>query len=362
MNHENRAHAKLSASGSKQWLNCTPSIRLSEGFPDTTSPDAELGTKAHELADNRLQWFLDKKTKLIDADEEMIEYVGRYTSYVMERYHAALAETLDAVLMIEQRLDFSEWVPFGFGTGDAVIVSDGVLEIIDLKYGIGVPVSARNNSQLMLYALGAVNAYYAVYGFHTVKMTIIQPRLDSITTHDLLVTDLLRWANEIAMPKAKLAFDGEGEFVSGSHCRWCKAKSVCRKRAEDNLKMAQFEFKTPDLLTDSELSEILSNADELSRWCKDIQAYVLERVQSGLELEGWELVEGRSTRKIEDDAKAVQRLLSEGYSEDQIHTKKLLGIGALEKLVGKKQFSNLLDDCIVKVQGEQKLKRKLEEF
>lgn len=362
MNHENRSHAKLSASGSNQWLNCTPSIRLSEGFADTTSPDAQLGTKAHELAENRLQWYLDKSIKLIDAESEMLGYISIYTNYVIERYHAAMAETLDAVLMLEQRLDFSEWVPLGFGTGDAVIVSDGVLEIIDLKYGIGVPVSARNNSQLMLYALGAINAYYAVYGFHTVRMTIVQPRLDSISCYDMVVTDLLKWANEIVIPKAKQAFAGEGEFVSGSHCKWCKAKYVCRKRAEDNLEMAKFEFRKADLLTDSELSEILSNADELSRWVKDIQAYVLERVQNGMDLEGWELVEGRSSRKIDKVELASEKLLAEGFTSDQIYNKELLGIGALEKLVGKKQFSTLLDDCIVKVQGTQKLKRKQEEF
>lgn len=358
INHVERAHARLSASGSKQWLTCTPSVRLSEPFPDRTSPDAELGTKAHELAENRLRWMLHKNVEVFEADPEMLKYVSVYTDYVMERYHAALAETLDSVIMLEQRLDFSRYVPDGFGTGDAVIVSDGILEIIDLKYGIGVPVSAFANSQLQLYALGAVETYYEMYGFHTVRVTIVQPRLDSISSWDIDVVDLRHWGEDYVMPRAKLAHDGAGDFVSGSHCRWCKAKQICRKRAEDNLEMAKYEFRKPELLTDDELNEILIRADELSKWAEDIKNYAIDRLKDGLEIPGWELAPGRITRKIDDEEKAANVLRSCGFEDGTIFKKELLGIGALEKLMGKKEFSTILDPYIAKVEGKQTLKRR----
>ena len=217
--HSERAHARLSASGSKRWLTCTPSPRLEEGFPEESSPFALEGTVAHELAENRLRFFLFKDAVLTDGDTEMIDHVGYYTNLVIERYHAALAETLDAIILLEQRLDFSNWVPDGFGTGDVVIISDNVLEVIDLKYGKGVPVSAKDNSQMMLYALGAIHVYHAIYGFEKVKMTIVQPRLDSISTDEKTVEELLKWAEEYIKPRADLAIRGEGDFVAGDHCR-----------------------------------------------------------------------------------------------------------------------------------------------
>lgn len=357
MGHENRAHAKLSASGSKQWLTCTPSIKLSEPFPDTYSADAAQGTKAHEIAENRLRWMLRETVALLPVDPEMLEYVSVYTNYVMERYHAALADTLDAVLLLEQRLDFSKYVPDGFGTGDTVIVADSWLEIIDLKYGIN-RVNAMGNSQLQLYALGAIEKYYGLYKFDTVRVTIVQPRLDSISSWDIDVSDLEAWGNDFVKPRAELAINGEGELVSGSHCRYCKAKYVCRKRAEDNLEMAKFEFRKPDLLTDDELNEILDRADELSKWVKDVMTYALDRAKAGLEIPGWELAAGRSTRKIVDPEGAAAHLTTLGYEPDQIYVTELKGIGALEKLVGKKEFAVALAHYIEKVEGEQKLKRR----
>lgn len=355
--HEDRAHAKLSASGSKQWLTCTPSIKLSEPFPDETTIHATEGTRAHELAENRLRWMLNKSTKLIDADPEMLDYVSMYTGYVMERYHAALADTLDAVMLLEQRLDFSQYVPQGFGTGDTVIVSDGWLEIIDLKYGMNA-VHAIGNSQLQLYALGAVEKYYNLYNFNTVRVTIVQPRLDSITSWDIDVSDLEAWGNDFVKPRAELAMKGEGDLVSGPHCRYCKARFVCRKRAEDNLEMAKFEFRKPDLLTDDELNEILDRADDLSKWVKDVLTYALEVAKSGKDIPGWELAAGRSVRKITDPEGAAAHLTNLGYEPEQIYTTELKGIGALEKLVGKKEFTAALEKYIEKVEGEQKLKRR----
>ena len=355
--HEHRAHAKLSASGSKQWLTCTPSIKLSEPFPDTSSPQAEEGTKAHELAENRLLWMLDKTTKLYDADPEMLVYVTVYVNYVMERYHAALADTLDASLLLEQRLDFSKYVPDGFGTGDVVIVSDGWLEIIDLKYGMN-PVQAIGNSQLQLYALGAIERYYGIFDFDKVRVTIVQPRLDSISSWEIDVPDLMQWGELFVKPRAEMAIRGEGEYVSGSHCRYCKARFVCRKRAEDNLEMAKYEFKKPDLLTDGELSEILDRADELSKWVKDVMEYSLSFVKLGNDIPGWELAAGRAVRKITAPDQAGELLRDLGFGMDQIYKTELRGIGDLEKLLGKKEFSAVLGAYIDKVEGEPKLKRR----
>lgn len=357
VDHQNRAHAKLSASGSKQWLSCTPSIKLSEPFPDTYSADAEQGTTAHELAENRLRWALDKTIPLMDGDREMLLYVTMYANYVLERYHAALAETLDAELLLEQRLDFSHIVPDGFGTGDAVIVADGLLEIIDLKYGMN-RVEAIGNSQLQLYAIGAIEKYFNLYNFRTVRVTIVQPLLDSITSWDIDVDDLIAWGNEFVKPRAELAIKGEGEFVSGSHCRYCKARHICRKRAEDNLEMAKFEFSEPNLLTDSELNEILLRADELSKWVSDVKDYALNRLLNGMEIEGWELASGRSTRKIIEPDEAAKTLLQLGYQADQIYSTELIGIGGLEKLVGKKEFTSILGAYIERVEGKQTLKRR----
>lgn len=358
LEHENRAHAKLSASGSKQWLTCTPSIKLSEPFPDRPSKEAKEGTIAHELAENRLRWAIHKQGTLYEADREMLEYVSVYTNYVIERYHAVLADTLDAVMLLEQRLDFSKYVPEGFGTGDVVLVGDNILEIIDLKYGLGVPVQAYNNTQLRLYALGAIETYKSIYNFDTVRVTIVQPRLDSISSWDIDVAEIERWGEEYVKPRALMAHKGEGEYISGEHCRWCKAKHVCRKRAEDNLEAAKFEFKQPDLLTDDELNEILIRADELNKWVKDVTTYALERVKAGLDLSGWELASGRSQRKIAEPVEAARLLTDLGYSESQIYQVELLGIGALEKLLGKKEFAVVLEPYVVKVEGEQKLKRR----
>lgn len=350
--HSERAHARLSASGSKRWLTCTPSPRLEDGFPEESSSFALEGTTAHELAENRLKFFLFKDAVLTDGDAEMIDHVGYYTNFVIERYHAALAETLDAIILLEQRLDFSNWVPDGFGTGDVVIISDNVLEVIDLKYGKGVPVSAKDNSQMMLYALGAIHSYHAIYGFEKVKMTIVQPRLDSISTDEKTVEELLKWAEEYIKPRADLAIRGEGDFVAGDHCRFCRARFQCRARAEDNLKMAQYEFKNAELLEDHELADILNRAEALSKWVNDISNYTLKRALDGKQIEGWKLVEGQSKRKIADEKEAAKVLLSEGYSEDSIFSKSLQGIGALEKLIGKARFKEMLEPFVIKPQGK----------
>ncbi|MDF2902401.1 MAG: putative protein p51 [Bacillus sp. (in: firmicutes)] len=364
--HADRAHAILSASGSKRWLTCTPSAKLEQDFPDQTSEFAQEGTAAHELSEIYLQLHTGQISKTAFSrrlnkfkkentfySQEMDDYVQSYVDFVIERINEATAISADAVILLEQRLDFSHWVPHGFGTGDVVLIADSVMEIIDLKYGKGVPVSAEENTQMRLYALGAINQFGMLYEFETVRMTIVQPRLDSISTDEMNADDLLRWADDYVKPKADMAMSGEGEFVSGVHCRFCKARFTCRKRAEDNLEMAKYEFQVPNLLSHEEIGEILAQADELQKWAKEVQSYALEQAENhGVKFPGWKLVEGRSTRKYSDEEAVAQTLMSEGYGEDVIYSKSLLGITNMEKAIGKKVFAEVLDGYVIKPSGK----------
>ncbi|MBC1605686.1 DUF2800 domain-containing protein [Listeria rocourtiae] len=360
------AHAKLSASGSSRWLNCTPSISLESKFPEQEGGGifAREGTLAHSFGELILQRFnreIDKakfirKRNLLKNhelyDETMIDHVEVYTSVVIEKFQEAHAEDDDAVLSIEQRLDYSKWARGGFGTGDAVIVGNGVVEIVDLKYGKGVPVFAEENSQLMLYGLGAYHAFESVYDLHTVKMTIVQPRLDSITEFEMDVSDLLDWADNVVKPAALLADKGEGELVPGSWCKFCKAKSICKARAEANLTFTSYDFKDPRLMQPDEIGAVLRQAAELSSWADDVKKFALKEVEAkGVKFPGWKLVEGRSNRKYVDEETIIGVLELEGYSEDELMNKKMKGIGDLEKLVGKKKVDTILGDLIVKSPG-----------
>lgn len=336
-----RKHAILSASGAHRWLNCPPSARLEEHFPDEPSPYAEEGTKAHKLAEGILLDKIDEPAP--DEMNEMFEHVSRYVEVVLEKLIPG------ADLYIEQRLDFSPWVPEGFGTGDAVIVSDDVLEIIDLKYGKGVQVDAEGNPQLRLYALGAYNQFGMIYNFDRVRMTIVQPRLDHVSTEKLSLKELLQWGEEIK-PIAQKAFKGEGEFNPGPHCRFCKARRSCRARAEANLELAKYEFRKPELLSMEEIAEILKQAEDLAAWAKDVKEYALTQAyRHGVKFPGWKVVEGRSTRKITDEAALAERLAAEGYAPFK---KVMKTLTELEKTVGKKKFAELADGLIVKPPGK----------
>lgn len=366
MTHAQRAHAVLSASSAHRWLTCPPSARLEEQFEDTTSEYAKEGTAAHELAELHLQRFLGKITKHAYTSQlnrfkkeneyfsqEMLDYTQNYADIVIEKINEARAQTANAVVLLEQRLDFSPWVPEGFGTGDVVIISEGTIEVIDLKYGKGVPVSAINNSQMRLYALGALNQFGMLYDIECVRMTIVQPRLDSISTDELLTEMLLKWANEVVKPTAEQAYSGEGEFLAGDHCRFCRVRYTCRARAEKNLELARYEFQSPPELTHVEIGKILTQADQLQKWVKDVQKYALNQAEKhGAKFPGWKLVEGRSNRKYADEEVVVSTLKANGFSEDKIYQKKLLGITAMEKLLGKKKFEKLLGELVVKPAGK----------
>lgn len=348
-------HALLSASSSKRWLNCTPSARLEEQFGrENAGPYAEEGTAAHALAEHKVKKCLRKRSKRPVSDyqcDEMEECTDGYASYVMEQVELAKQDCKDPVVLIEQRLDYSAYVPEGFGTGDLLIVADKTLTVIDLKYGKGVAVDAEWNPQMMLYGLGALELFDAIYDIETVRMTIYQPRLESVSTWEISVPDLMEWVETELKPKAQLAIRGEGEFHCGSWCRFCKAKNTCRARAEEYLRLAQMEFKPPALLSDEEIAEVLKVADELAKWSADVYAFATdEAITHGKKWTGFKLVEGRSNRKYTDEEEVAEAAKAAGYTD--IYKKSLVGITEMEKLMGKKKFAEVLGKLVYKPQGK----------
>lgn len=356
-----RKHALLSASGAKRWLSCPPSARLEENYADSTSSYAEEGTRAHTLAEARIRHdmlgVIDTKAlkriwKKVAPDTEMEEMTELYQDIITEKFAAAKAKTKDAMLLVEEKLDFSHIVPDGFGTGDIIIIADGTLEVIDLKYGKGVPVYAEENPQTRLYGVGALNKFGFLYDIQEVAMTIVQPRLDNVSTETLSVEELTSWSEDYVKPRALLADQGEGEFCAGEHCRFCKAKAICRARAEEALSIAQHEFAKPPVLEDEEIPDILMVLDKAEAWIKDIRDYAHTKALSGAKWRGFKLVEGRSNRCYIDEEIVADKLKTEGYNENQIYNKKLKGITDMEKLVGKKNFPEVLGEFVIKPKGK----------
>ena len=352
MAHENRAHAVLSASSSKRWLNCPPSAKLNAEIPDITTEYAKEGTDAHELAEYKVNQLLgiktDNPTENLDYyDQEMEDCTDSYAQYISE----VISKYSDPIVMVEQRLDFSRYVPDGFGTGDCIIVADDILTVIDFKYGKGVAVEAEYNPQMMLYALGALEMFSILYDINEVKMVIFQPRIENISEFSMPVSDLMNWAENELKPKAELAAKGEGEFCAGEHCRFCKVKATCRKRAEYNLAIAKYDFAPPDMLEDSEIEMILERADSLTAWAADVKEYALSEALKGRKWNGYKVVEGRSNRKYTDEkmaAAVVKKAGKDPYSEP-----KILGITEMTKLLGgKKKFDELLSKYVCKPQGK----------
>lgn len=347
-------HAKLSPSAADRWIHCPGSIRLSEQLPPAPSSEfAEEGTTAHALAELKVQGK-PATSEILSSPfycGEMEEATDYYAGIIWEKMAAAGP---DAVLMVEQRLDLDEWVPGGFGTADAVIISDDLIEVVDLKYGKGIRVDAAGNPQLRIYGLGLVNLFGDLYDFTKIRMTIVQPRLDHVSSEELGVMDLLIWANHTVKPAAAEALDQTivPKTACGAWCRWCPAKAVCRTRAEANLELARYDFKKPDLLEVSEIADILGRIDELQRWASDVQTYALEQAVAGEHFTGWKLVEGRSVRKYADDLAVAEKLQAAGFPEAALYERKLLGLTAMEKLVGKKKLTETLGDLIVKPAGK----------
>lgn len=345
-------HAVLSASSSHRWLHCNPSARLELEFEDRETEAAAEGTAAHALAEHKLRKALKMRStrpvSKYDSDE-MELYTDGYVEFVLEAFEEARQDCPDPKVLIEQRLDFSCYVPDGFGTGDCLIVADKLLHIIDLKYGQGVLVNAEENPQMMLYALGALRIFDCLYDIETVSMTIYQPRRENVSTYTMSREDLLAWAETVLAPAAKLAYEGKGEFKAGGHCQFCKAKANCRKRAEYNLELARYDFEMPALLGDDEVAAILTKADELVSWAGDIKDYALQKALSGTKFTGFKVVEGRSNRKYTDEAAVAKAVEDAGYEP---YEKKLLGITAMSQALGRKKFEELLGGLVYKPPGK----------
>lgn len=350
-------HAILSASSSHRWLECPPSAMLERQFPNTTSTAAEEGTAAHALAEHKLNFHLNHKSiyqPSIYDNEEMEGHTDDYVAYVMEQVNKAKETCKLPLVLLEERLDFSDYVPDGFGTGDCVIISDDKLQIIDLKYGLGVLVEAEDNPQMMLYALGALVTYGVLYDIKEVSMTIFQPRRENISTWTISVEELYQWAEEVVKPTAKIAIQGKGDFHPGSHCTFCKAKVQCRARADANLKLAQLEFQKAPLLEDFEIEEVLAVINDLTKWASEVQAYALDMaVNRGKEWVGYKLVAGRSVRKYANEEQVAQTAIAHGF--EGIYKKSLIGLTEMTKLMGKKQFDEILGELIIKPQGKPSL-------
>jgi len=356
-----RKHALLSASSAERWINCTPAARLTEKLKDTTSTYAAEGTLAHKIGELKLyeylfpsgcyeaDWALIKSNELFYAG--MIDEVSIYTDYVIEQFNEAVQATGDPIIFLEERLDFSNYVPEGFGTGDCIIIADGALEIIDLKFGKGVEVSAEDNPQLMLYALGAYEKYGFIYDIQNIKMTIAQVRLGNISSSVISSATLLGWAEDVVMPAAQLAFAGEGEQVPGSWCKFCGLKAECKARAEKNL---AFVKKYQDAtITLGLMAAILDQSGEIVSWISDVTETALIKALDGEEIPGYKVVEGRSNRQISDDAALAEILEKETAKPEEIWKPKALQtITALEKLFSKKRFAELAQAYIVKPPGK----------
>ena len=346
-------HALLSASSSHRWLHCNPSARLEREFADRETIAAAEGTAAHALAEHKLKRKLklrsERPVSPFDTDE-MEVCTDDYADFVMEQVTKERRRDLDTQVFIEQRLDFSCYVPEGFGTGDCLIVSRGRLHIIDLKYGQGLLVDSEENPQMMLYALAALNQYEEQYQIKKVKLTIFQPRRDNVSTWETTVAKLKKWATKDLVPKAQKAFRGEGEYCPGEWCIFCKAAVKCRARAEDKLRLAQSEFKMPPLLTDAEIESVLAKLPDIKKWADEIQEYALVKALAGKEWTGFKLVEGRSVRKFTDERAVVKAANEAGYHD--IYKQSLISITEMEKLMGKAEFSKVLGALVTKPQGK----------
>ena len=344
------SHALLGASSAKRWLECTPSARATEAAECETSSFAEEGSRAHLLAEHKLKGILGLAREPLpegaEFDPEMEECTDDYAQFCAGLWSDAGKGSVPAV---EVRVDFSEYVPEGYGTADFVLVGDRFIHIVDLKYGKGIPVSAVENPQMKLYAIGAIAAYGDLFEIGDVRMTIFQPRLGNVSTFETTRRELEDWAENYVKPRADLAWKGLGEFKEGEWCRFCKIKALCRKRAESNLELAKLDFRDPATLTDEEIADVLSKSEELASWAGDVREYALAEALKGKKFPGWKVVEGKSTRRFTDEeavAKAVEALGKDPYRRS------LLTITDMTKLLGKKGFEATLGAYVEKPHGK----------
>ena len=345
-------HALLSPSSSARWINCPPSVRMSEAIEEKPSEAAAEGTAAHALCEYKLREILgyeqpDIRENLNYYNKEMEDCTEEYRNYINELLTEH--DGRKPLMFVEQRVDFSKFVKDGFGTSDCIIINNDTIFVVDFKYGTGVKVDALNNTQMMIYAIGALEMFDGIFDISHVVMTIFQPRLDNVSTFEMTKDALFHWAVTKLKPAADMAFEGVGEFSCGDHCRFCKAKSVCRARAEYNLKLAQYDFEMPAKLEDIEIEGLLGKLDKLIAWANDIKEYALDEAVKGKKWNGYKLVEDRSNRKYTDEKTVADKVTNAGYDP---YEKKVLGITAMTKLLGKKKFEELLGGLVEKPQGK----------
>lgn len=347
-------HALLSASGAHKWLHCSPSACLEQTYADRESEAAAEGTAAHALAEYKLKTALNQQAERPKSQyetDEMNVCTENYVEFVLESIAQARLLCRDPIVLIEQHLDFSCYVPDGFGTGDAMIVGDGVLHIIDFKYGRGVLVDAAENPQMMLYALGALQQFGNLYDMNQASMTIFQPRRENVSTWSIPISELLSWADSILKPRAGLAYDGRGDFCPGDWCTFCKAAVKCRARGESKLSLAKYEFALPPLLTDEEIEDILLRVDDLNRWANDIIGYATDAaVNHGKTWRGFKLVESRSMRRFLDEEAVAKTAQAAGYRD--IYRQSMIPLTDMERLMGKEQFGAILGRFVIKLPGK----------
>ena len=350
------AHARFSPSSADRLIHCPPSLILGEeyGPEDTSSDYSREGTEAHALGEYLIRIALgevaeDPRPEFHYYNQEMQECAESYRDEVLSLYEQLKASCADPVISIEQRVDFSDYVEDGFGTSDAVLIGNGKMYIVDYKHGKGVEVSAEDNSQLKCYALGAYLAFSPLYEIREIILVIFQPRISNFSQWTIEPEALLTWADTVLRPAAQMALHGEGDLSSGAWCRFCKAKAVCRKRAEENLSLARYDFARPDALEDDEINIILGQVDNLIAWAGDVKEYALQRALSGYAWDDWKVVEGRSNRKYADEAAVAKAVKAAGYDP---YEEKLLTITAMQSLMGKKKFEEVLGDLLVKPSGK----------
>lgn len=356
-------HALLSPSAAHRWMNCAAAPRLEADAPDNESSYAQEGTLAHAYCAKKLKAFMGLPTDVEDKEieelnstyhtGEMDEYTDTYKTIVLEKFNAAGTVTKDAQLLIETRLDFSDYVPEAFGTSDAAIIADGCMEIIDFKYGKGVKVSAVDNPQMKIYAIGAYLANSFEYRIDRVRMTIVQPRIDNLSEFEMSVTDLMEWAEKELRPKAEAAHKGNAQQNPGEWCQFCKVKCSCKALANRCATIAKGN-PNPELIAPEEMAaDILPWLSIIKAWCTSVEEYALQQALGGVAYPGFKLVEGRSNRKITDSDAVASLLAKQGYDQTEyMKPATLNGISDLEKLVGKKRFATLCADYITKPQGK----------
>lgn len=357
-----KKHALLSPSAAHRWMNCTAAPLLERGVEDKGSSFAEEGTLAHAYCAKKLKTFLglsteDEDQEIAELNEkyhsgEMDEYTDTYKTVVLEKFNAAKKRTKDAQLLVEVELDFNHYIPDAFGTSDAVIIADGVMEVIDFKYGKGVKVSAVENPQMMIYALGAWDIFNFEYNISQVRMTIVQPRIDNLSEFEISASDLINWAVDELQPKAKEAYSG-GLQKAGAWCQFCKVKPRCKALASTCV-TAQQSNPDPKLISKEDMERtILPLLSTFKTWISGVEEYSLQQALDGVQYEGFKVVEGRSMRKITDPEAVMKLLGEEGFTRDAyIKPTELRSLTDLEKLIGKKRFNTLCADYIKKPQGK----------